>query len=241
MPECIDLHCHVLPGMDDGSPDVDTSLEMLRRQAGQGIHAVCCTSHYYANRETVAAFCARREEALNRLLPALTPGLPRLLPAAETAFFTGIGECPDLDRLCIQGTRTLLLEMTFDVWNDFQMEEVAALVLDRGIQVILAHPERFCAFKGNRQRLRRLEELPVAFQVNAGALLSWRTRHLALELLREARFPLLASDCHNLTHRVPNLQEGRRAAAQRLGAGFLDRLDQTAASLLAPAALATDP
>lgn len=242
MPPIIDLHCHVLPGMDDGSPDIGTSVDMLRQQAGKGIGIVCCTSHYYAQQETVTAFCGRREAALNSLLPVLARDhLPRLLPAAETAFFAGISECPDLDRLCIQGTRTLLLEMPFTSWNDFQMEEAAALVLDRGYRVILAHPERFCGFKGNRERLRQLEQLPMAFQVNAGALLSWRTRHLALELLREARFPLVASDCHNLTHRVPNLQEGRRAAARRLGNGFLDRLDQTAASLLRPADYDTDP
>ncbi len=237
----MDLHCHVLPGMDDGSPDVATSLEMLRRQAGQGIGAVCCTSHYYASRETVASFSARREAALKRLLPALTPGLLRLLPASETAFFAGISECPDLERLCVKGTRTLLLEMPFAVWNEFQMEEVAALVLDRECRVILAHPERFCAFQGNRERIRRLEQLPVALQVNAGALLAWKTRGLALELLREARFPLLASDCHNLTRRAPNLQEGRRTAAQRLGPDFLDRLDRNAADLLGLAVPGTNP
>ena len=236
-----DIHCHVLPGMDDGSPDTAVSLGMLRRQAEQGIGTVCCTSHYYASREKIDAFCRRREEALDSLRPVLTRDLPRLLPAAETAFFSGISECPDLDRLCIQGTRTLLLEMPFSIWNDFQVEEVAALVLDRGFRVVLAHPERFCGFKGNRERIRQLKQLPVALQVNAGALLSWRTRRLALELLREARFPLLASDCHNLTHRVPNLQEGRRTAAQKLGAGFLTRLDRNAETLLQPAVCAANP
>lgn len=85
------------------------------------------------------------------------------------------------------------------------------------------------------------EKLAVALQVNAGALLSWRTRRLAVELLREARFPLLASDCHNLTHRVPNLQEGRRTAAQKLGTGFLTRLDRNAETLLQPAVCAANP
>lgn len=236
-----DMHCHVLPGMDDGSPDAATSLGMLRRQAGQGIGTVCCTSHYYARHETVAAFCRRRETALCRLQAAAAgEDLPRLVPAAETAFFTGISECPDLDLLCIQGTRTLLLEMPFTIWNDFQMEEVAALALDRGFRVVLAHPERFCGFKGNRERIRQLEQLPVALQVNAGALLSWKTRRLALELLRETPLPVLASDCHNLTHRVPNLQEGRRTAAQKLGAGFLDRLDRNAEDLLQPAVCAVN-
>ena len=46
--QVIDLHCHILPGMDDGSPDVETSLALLRRQAKQEGNIACATSHYYA-------------------------------------------------------------------------------------------------------------------------------------------------------------------------------------------------
>ena len=129
-----------------------------------------------------------------------------------------------------------MLEMPFTEWSDLQVEEVTALVLDRGFQVVLVHPERFCSSRGNRRKIQQLEQLPVALQVNAGALLLWRTRRLGLELLREAPIPLLASDCHNLTTRIPNLQEGRRVVRQKLGSGFLDRLDANARRLAEPGA-----
>ena len=64
----------------------------------------------------------------------------------------------------------------------------------------------------------------------------WRSRKLGLELLRGARYPLLGSDCHNLTSRPPNLEEGRRVICRKLGQTFVDRMDQNAAWLLEPAA-----
>lgn len=232
----IDLHTHILPQMDDGSPEEGISVEMLRREKAQGVGLVCGTSHYYADRWSVEEFCRRREESLDRLAKRLPAGLPRIVPAAEAAFFSGISECAGLERLCIQGTRTLMLEMPFTEWHGFQVEEVSSLVLDRGFQVVLVHPERFCTSKGNRQKLRELEELPVYLQVNAKTLLRWRTRRLGLELLREARYPLLASDCHNLTTRPPNLAQGRDIVARKLGEGYLDAIDRNAAQLAGRAA-----
>lgn len=232
----VDMHCHILPGMDDGSPDVDTSFVMLRQQAEQGIEAVCATSHYYVDQNSITTFCERRAAALEKLLAVLPGWLPRIIPAAEVAFFSGISERAGLERLCIEGTKTLMLEMPFTEWNDFQVEEVSALVLDRGFHVVLVHPERFCASKGNVWRLRELEDLPVALQVNARTLMRWRTRRLGLKLLQETRYPLLGSDCHNLTTRPPNLAEGRKVAAQKLGEAFLTKMDQSAAWLIQSAA-----
>ena len=231
----LDLHTHILPGMDDGSPDPETSAAMLRLEAGQGVKAVCASSHYYRRQNSIERFCQRRAQALERLGSLLSPELPRVIPAAEVAFFSGISECPGLDRLCIGESRTLLLEMPFAEWNDFQLEEVAALVLDRGFGVILAHPERFCGSRANREKLAQLGQLDIGWQVNASALLHWRSRKLALELLRQARRPLLASDCHNLGLRPPNLNEGRTVVMQKLGEAFLARMDQNAAELIAPA------
>lgn len=131
--------------------------------------------------------------------------------------------------LCIENTRTLMLEMSFSVWTDFRLEEVRVLALDRGFQVVLVHPERFCFSRGNREALKRLAELPVGFQVNAGALLHWHTRRTGLELLKMSRLPLLGSDCHNLTTRVPNLKEGRSMVERKLGKAFLRRMDENAA------------
>ena len=223
----VDLHTHILPKMDDGSGAVGTSLAMLRREAEQGVDAVCATSHYYAHHEGIGAFCARRAEALERLTSALTDDLPRVLPAAEVAYFSHMEE-QDLTPLCIQGTRTLMLEMPFADWTDLQVEAVEALALDCGYQVVLVHPERFCFSGSNRSQLRRLAQLPIGLQVNAGSLIHWQTRRLALDLLQLAHWPLLGSDCHNLTSRPPNLKGGRAVIRRKLGEDFLNQMDENA-------------
>ena len=234
----IDLHSHILPDFDDGSQSVEMSLAMLRREAEQGVDAVCATSHYYAHHEGIGAFCARRAEALERLTSALTDDLPRVLPAAEVAYFSHMEE-QDLEPLCIRGTRTLMLEMPFTDWTDLQVETVEALVLDCRYQVVLVHPERFCFSKSNLHQLERLAQLPIGLQVNAGALLRWGTRRMALDLLQLTGTPLLGSDCHNLTSRPPNLKEGRKVIMQKLGEAFLTRMDQNAQRLTSPAAEAS--
>ena len=155
----IDLHSHVLPEFDDGSQSLEMSLAMLRREAEQGVAAVCATSHYYAKQNSIPSFCARRAEALERLTSALPEDFPRVLPAAEVAYFPHMEE-QDLTPLCIQGTRTLMLEMPFADWTDLQLETVEALVLDCRYDVVLVHPERFCFSKSNRHKLEKLAELP---------------------------------------------------------------------------------
>ena len=234
----VDLHTHILPKMDDGSGAVGTSLAMLRREAEQGVDAVCATSHYYAHHEGIDAFCARRAEALERLSAAMTDDLPQVLPAAEVAYFSHMEE-RDLEPLCIRGTRTLMLEMPFTDWTDLQVETVEALALDRRYDVVLVHPERFCFSKSNKHKLKQLAQLPIGLQVNAGSLLRWGTRRLALDLLQMAHMPLLGSDCHNLTSRPPNLKEGRKVIMQKLGEAFLTRMDQNAQRLTSPAAEAS--
>ena len=231
----IDLHSHILPQLDDGSDSVEMSLAMLYQMAEQGVDVVCATSHYYAKYSSIPAFCERRAEALERLSSVLTAELPRVLPAAEVAYFPHMEE-QDLMPLCIQGTRTLMLEMPFSDWTGLQLETVEALVLDCRYDVVLVHPERFCFSKSNRHKLEKLAKLPIGLQVNAGSLLRWGTRRLALDLLQMAQYPLLGSDCHNLTSRPPNLKEGRKVVMQKLGEAFLKKIDWYGEWITTPAA-----
>lgn len=229
----VDLHTHILPGMDDGSKNRAMSLQMLRVQGAAGVQTVCATSHYYAADNTIEEFCARRAAACRRLRgDGLPADLPQILPAAEVAYFPRISETEGLRRLCLPHTRVLMLEMPFCEWNDFQIEEVNALALDLGYRLVLVHPERFCFSKGNRSRLAQLAALSVGLQVNAGSLLRWRTRKLALELLQMTDLPLLGSDCHNLDSRPPNLGEGRNVVEKKLGADFLHAMDENARQLV---------
>ena len=88
----VDVHCHVLPEMDDGSKALDVSLAILRQEKEQGVGVVCATSHYYARQNSIPDFCARRSEAMERLTAVLTDELPRVLLAAEAADITHMEE-----------------------------------------------------------------------------------------------------------------------------------------------------
>lgn len=229
------MHAHILPEMDDGSQSVEMSLAMLQRLAEMGVTTVCATSHYYAGQNSITMYLERRAIALKKLAGAVPAGsgLPRILPAAEVAYFRGI-EQHQPERLCIADTRTLMLEMPFSEWTDQQTEAVTVLALDMHFNVVLVHPERFCFSRSNRRRLEELAKLPIALQVNAETLLHWSTRRQGLALLELAGTPLLGSDCHDMTRRPPDLKGGRDMVLHKLGGKFLAEMDENARRLTAP-------
>ncbi len=218
--------------MDDGSDSVQTSLKMLQMMATHGVDAVCATSHFYAEKMNIETYLEKRDAAWSALQQAENPLPVSVYLAAEVAYYSGISEEKNLEKLCVQGTKALLLEMPYGDWNSFQVEEVMSLAWDFGFDVVLVHPERLTMGQKNRRWLERLFDLPM--QVNAGSLRHWRTRRAALEILENTSMPLLGSDCHNLTSRAPNLWEGRNVVKHKLGTEFLDEMDDNAQKLLQP-------
>lgn len=206
---------------------------MLQMIAAQGVDTVCATPHFYAEKTDIATFLSRRNAAWKILQQAGGNSLPVSVHlGAEVAYYSGISEEKSLDKLCLEGTRTLLLEMPYYDWNSFQVEEVMSLAWDFGFDVVLVHPERLTTGRNNRHWLERLYDLPM--QVNAGALSRWRTRRAALDILENTATPLLGSDCHNLSSRAPNLREGRNVVSRKLGSEFLAQMDLHAQQLLQP-------
>lgn len=235
MDEKIDFHSHVLPGMDDGSDGVKTSLQLLRQLAAQGISTVCATSHYYRWREPFDSYISRRTAAFQQLVQDWEPELPRLLHGVEVAFFSGIGENENIDLLCLEGTRTLLVEMPFTFWSPSICDEVLSLALDREFQVVLAHPERY--LPENKRSLERLAQAGIGFQVNADTLTHWNTRKTGLQLLTMTQFPALGSDSHNLGSRAPHIGQAREIVRKKLGKAFLEHLDSSMTRLLEPSGM----
>ena len=228
----IDIHSHIIPGIDDGSRDVETSLELLRRSADQGVELMCATSHFYAWRDRVDEFLQKRADAYASLCERLTPGLPAIRLGAEVAFFEGIGSAEAIEALKIEGTNALLLEMPFRPWTQEDVDEVAALVRRRGFLIILAHLERYLPFRENRDYIRQLMDLPLKVQINAEDLLDWRQRGKLARMFRDDEAHLLGSDCHSLHRRPPNLGQGREVIRKKLGQAALDQIDRAGEQIL---------
>jgi len=217
--------------MDDGSKSLEMSLTMLRRMAEQGISVCVATPHFYGFREDISTFLTRRDAAWEKLCEAREPDMPQLRLGAEVALYSGLKKTEGLDRLCVDGTRTLLVEMPFSPWTEQELDLVSVLCFDRGYQVVLAHLERYFAMR-KRDVFWQILELPVYVQVNAEALTERRGRRDVLKLFSEGTAQLLGSDCHNLSDRAPNLGAGRSVLEKKLGAGILQRSDMLARSLL---------
>lgn len=123
--EFFDLHCHFLPGMDDGCKTPEESVRLLEEQYRQGCRGVAATPHYYAV-ESIESFLARRKQAAGRLLAELRARSPVAIPnicfGAEVAFRETLESEQELERLCYGKSRYLLLEMPFTPWTDPQDE-----------------------------------------------------------------------------------------------------------------------
>lgn len=227
-----DFHSHILPGIDDGSRDVETSIEMLRMMRSQGTGRVVATPHFYAEQDSIESFLEKRQRSYESLREHYEAGLPEICLGAEVAFFDGISRADKTGDLCIRGTSLLLLEMPFAAWHGSVLDEVARLAGKRGFKVIIAHLERYLKLSGNRQGVRQLLELPVVIQVNAGSLLDWRTRGPLLRMFGNGTAQLLGSDCHSLHRRPPNLSEGRAVLKKKLGDSILQQIDALGEELL---------
>ena len=229
----IDFHSHILPGMDDGSPDAETSLRMLRAAVRQGVTVQLLTPHFYPwKEEETASFLRRRDRALSELRELLPEtGMPLLLCAAEVAFFPGMSRA-ELGGLCAPGG-LLLVELPFESWDNRVREELSTLSLDCGYRVLLAHVERYLGYAGNAEMLDALLELPLCLQFNAGIFEKpGPERRRALRLLKRGVPFVLGTDAHNLTGRPPDLVVGRHALESRLGAAPLREADALGRELL---------
>lgn len=234
MSQVIDFHSHVLPGIDDGSKNLEQSIAMLKMEAEQGITHVVATPHFYARYDAPERFLKRRYEAEMRLREEMAKhtGLPELTVGAEVYYFSGISESDAVSQLTIGEKRSILIEMPMDSWTDRMYQELEDLVVRRGLTVLVAHVDRYIAPFRTHGIPNRLAELPVLVQANAEFFLRRSTASMALRMLKQERIHLLGSDCHNLDSRAPNLGEAMQTIQKHLGSGALDRVSRCGESLL---------
>lgn len=223
-----DFHSHILPCVDDGSDSIRMSLDMLRRQAQQGIDRVAATPHFYARHDNPDRFLARRAEAEARLRDAMAAesGLPELVLGAEVHYFPGISHCDVLHELTIDGKRCILIEMPPPPWTESMYRELEGLITRQNLRPIIAHIDRYIRPLRTYRIPQRLGELPVLVQANAEFFLHRSTQRFAMGLLRAGKIHVLGSDCHDLTDRPPNLEAAFHEIHRCCGEEILGRLRQ---------------
>ena len=216
----IDLHSHLLPGLDDGAADLEMSLAMARAFVADGVETVACTPHilpglYHNTGPQIREAVARLQAALdaegiglslvsgadNHIVPDFVAGLRsgHLLSLADTCY--------------------VLVEPPHHV-APARLEDLFFNIQVAGYVPILTHPERLTWIRAHYPLIQRLAAAGVWMQVTAGSLAGTFGRdaqYWAERLLDEGHVHILATDAHDVRRRPPDLSRGRDVAAQRVG------------------------
>jgi protein-tyrosine phosphatase len=233
--DLIDFHTHILPHMDDGSRDLQTSEEMLRRLRGQGVDSVVLTPHFYSDREPLSAFLDRRAAAVRELQPVADRIGIRVFPACEMYFSDYIFNYKDISDLCILNGEYLLTEFSFSCgFSDATFQRLERLTASQNVTPILAHIERYPPLMKNPECLKRCVELGCLAQINLGGFSrsGFRQRRAMLDGIRDGLIHLVGTDCHNLTTRPPEFLPGLRLIEKKAGTEAAEGLMKNARRIL---------
>jgi protein-tyrosine phosphatase len=218
----IDLHSHVLPGIDDGAATLDESLAILRAAAADGIARIAATPHVRADYPTSPETMEQGVDALNRA--AREAGIPiEVLPGGELDLeYAARLDDATLARFGLGGNASvLLLECPYHGWP-LDLRDFVFRLSTRGFSAVLAHPERNRDVQADPELLRPLVDAGVLVQLTAASVdgrLGSSARRTSRVLLDAGLAHLIASDAH-----APQVREvGMAAAAAAVGDAALGR------------------
>jgi protein-tyrosine phosphatase len=243
----IDLHCHILPGIDDGPSTTADALELARRLAGDGVRAVAATPHLRDDHPGVRANeLGDRCEDLRGNLRAAAIDLD-VISGAEVDLVRALEATDEELRLASFGQRgeDLLLEAPYGPLPTSFEEQIFRLGV-RGYRILLAHPERNPSLQRDSARLAELVRRGVLLQVTLDSLVRRptrsRARDLARSLVAEGTAHVLASDAHRPRGvRSERLRAGL-AEARALAGAYADwMVDEAPAAILAGEPLPRSP
>lgn len=216
----IDLHCHILPSLDDGSPSMETSLEMARIAVNDGITTMACTPHVYPGVYNntadgiLSAICDFQEGLTRENIPLrLVAGADAHLSSELLAKLRS-GEIPTL-----AASRYFLLEPPHHIAPPRFSEFIFNLQAS-GFVPVITHPERLSWIENHYQDICALVHSGAWMQVTAGSLLGRfgaRPKYWSERMLAEGIVHILASDSHGIEKRPPLLAEGREIASRQIG------------------------
>ncbi|NIM39771.1 MAG: capsular biosynthesis protein [Hydrogenophaga sp.] len=223
----IDLHCHILPGIDDGAKTLDHSLAMARIAVADGIHTLACTPHIYPGMYmNDGPGIARARDALQAELDRHAIAL-KLVVGADVHLVPGLIEGIRSGRVpTLNGSRYFLLEPSHTAPPPRLEAQVAELIA-AGYTPIVTHPERLAWVEGHYPVFKRLIAQGAWMQVTAGALtgvFGRRARYWGERFIGEGHTHLLATDAHTTGRRLPRLTEGLAVARRLVGEREASRL-----------------
>lgn len=219
--QCADIHCHILPGLDDGPRGIEESVALARALAEDGITTIVATPHQLGRYDRLNS-----AEVINQRIAELTAHLDaeqiplELLPGGDVRIderLPKLLESGEIIPLANAGGH-LLLELPHELFVD-PMTAILMLV-DRGLQPILTHPERHPYLANREDLLFQWVEAGTVIQLTAGSLLGEfgrRAYRQAWRILELGLASLIATDAHDVARRPPRLTQALALLSDEIG------------------------
>ncbi len=223
----IDIHSHVIDGLDDGAPNIDTAIDMIRIAAKDGITHIIATPHYIHGIWQNNAFLVQKK--INKLIKRIEQEniSVQLFPGNEVFISLEVPELIKEGLVCtLNHSSYILLELPIINIPEYTKDIIFQLKLN-GHTPIIAHPERNCEVADNPNLLYDFIDRGALAQINATSLTGIygsRTKEVALTLLRHGMAHFIASDAHNCRGRTFNLSESKKIVETELGDNIREAL-----------------
>lgn len=197
----IDIHSHILPGIDDGAKTLEYSLDVIREAVNNGVTDIIATPHYISETAYVSTR-AQNAKLLKKLKSAVkSENIPVNLYLGNEIYIDS--KLPDLLKAkkisTMADSKYLLVELPLN--EEFpNYEEYFKDLIDRGYKVILAHPERYLIIQKDYEIVKNLREIGVLFQCNLGSLIGRYGKNeqkLVKKLAKDKLIFTFASDIHH--------------------------------------------
>ena len=218
----IDLHCHILPGLDDGAADLAEATAMARVAQEDGIRTIVATPHLFRGNVDLndLATLGRKKEDLSRALKQAGVDV-QILAGVEVRFAHNLLAELKLHKrsLVLNGSSHMFIEFPFDYVYP-GVKDVFFELMSEGVIPIIAHPERNSVFMSHPGQLYELIEMGCYGQANSGSftgLYGQSVRETVLRLLGLGLIHIIASDAHNSTNRAPRLSPALKIIEPLLG------------------------
>ncbi len=217
----VDIHCHIVPEVDDGAWSMETSLEMARLAVASGVKRIVATPHFQGVSDALEELpyiirqfrkleqAVREEELPLELLPGM-----EVLCVSKTLELARRRQLPTLG-----SSNYVLTEFYFDASRDFIDSALQGLQLC-GYQPVVAHPERYGAVQRDPELVGGWFQRGIVIQVNKGSVLGafgLRAEEAAMRMLTRGTVHIIASDAHSPRHRTTDFGSVRAWSLENLG------------------------
>ena len=221
----VDMHCHVLPAVDDGSQNMEQTIEMLRIASEEGISAMIVTPHYKDGRhnasvQTILSRIAQVQEEVVR------QGIfVDLYPGNEIFYFHGVEDMLDKGHiLTLNNTDRVLIE--FSPSSDYTyIRNALDGIRASGYVPIIAHIERYECMLRDMTRVKELKNMDIEVQVNvssAAGKLGSRVQKYIYEMLKGRYVDYMGTDAHDTENRIPEFQECYRKLEKKFDSDYIN-------------------